>query len=174
MLRSINHCYQNKKLATFYCEEGESQKLFCGYVEKYNNSEILIAHISPHGYYDGLILMHIEDIWRVDYDGDYEKKIGRLYKLREQSHKHIHAIDMGEEILYTLLDFAKQNDYIISIEFSENRISGFVNDYTDDNIYLGVVNEFGAENGTSIINVDEILCIAVDSDYEQDLKLLCT
>lgn len=172
MIRSVKYCYKNKKVATFYCDDNGTQKLLVGVVEQYNDSEILIAHISPHGYYDGLILRHIEDVRRIDYDGEYEKKIKKLYQLRKQQHKQMQSFNADDEILYSLLDFAKQNDCIVSLEFADNSISGFVNGYSNDVIYLEVINEYGVENGISIINVDEILYVVVDSDHEQDLKLL--
>lgn len=173
MIRSVNYCFQNKIIATFYCEDGNKQNLFVGYIEKFNDDEILFAHISPHGFYDGFILKHIDDVRRIDYDGEYEKKIERLYKLRQQVHKAISTFDPNDdEILYSLLDFAKQNDYIATLELADNNISGLVNGYSNDMIYLDVINDYGEENGISIVNVNEILSVAVDTDHEQDLRLL--
>ena len=174
MIRSVNYCFQNKVLATFYCDNGTVQTLLVGYVEKFNDTEILIAHISPHGFYDGFILKHIEDIKRIDYDSDYEKKILRLYKLRGQSHAVIQTFDsQDDEIIYSLLDFAKQNDYVVSLEFTQDSISGFVNGYSDDVVYLDTTNDYGVENGIAIIDINEVLTVAVDTDHEQDLRLLC-
>ncbi len=169
MIKSIEYCFRNKVIATF---SDESNRLLVGFVENYNDSEILISHISPRGCYDGFVLKRIEDICRIDYGGEYEKKIERLYHLKRQKHSLINLTDPEEEIFYSLLDFAKQSDYIISLELEETRISGFVNGYVDDIIYLDVVNDYGTENGISIIKATEVLTVAIDSDHEQDLKLL--
>ena len=173
MINSIDYCFRNKIVASFYCDDGNRQNLCVGYIEKFNDSEILLSHISPHGNYDGFILKHIEDVRRIDYGGNYEKKVKKLYKLKKQTHDVIQTFNPDDdEILYSLLDFAKQNDYIVSFEFAENSISGIINGYTDDVIYLDVIDNYGAENGISIINANEILSVAVDTDHEQDLKLL--
>ena len=71
-----------------------------------------------------------------------------------------------------MLDFAEQQDYVVSLEFADNCVSGLVNGYSDDVVYLSVINEYGYEDGISIINIDEIQTVSVDSDDEQDLRML--
>lgn len=173
MIRSINYCFQHKIVASFYCDDCNAESHLVGYIEKFNDSEILIAHISPHGYYDGFILKQIADIHRIDYDGEYEKKVKKLYELRKQSHSTICTFNPDDdEILYSLLDFSKENDYVVSLVFADSSISGFVNGYSDDVIYLEIISDYGVGAGISIINTNEVLAIAVDTDLEQDLKLL--
>lgn len=173
MLKAINYCYQNKKIASFYCNQADSEIHLTGYVEKFNESEILIAHISANGYYDGFILIHTDDIYRIDYDGDYEKKIEKLYHLKKQSHQPIDTFTQGEdEILYSLLDYAKNNGHIISLYFEDSCLSGLVDSYDDNIIYLSVISDYGIKNGISIVNVDEVSMVCVDTDDEQDLKIL--
>lgn len=175
MIRSINYCFKKRIIASFAFEDNDTQKFLVGYIEKYNDSEILIAHISPHGYYDGFILKHVEDVKRIDYGGEYEKKVERLYTIRNQTHDHINTLVLEEEcILEPLLDFAKHKNYVVTFDLSDSCVSGFVNGYSDDVVYLEVVNDYGGENGISIINFDEILTISVDTDFEQDLRLLAS
>jgi len=177
MLRSIKYCYDNKLIASFYCNQNDTNGHLTGYIEKYNESEILIAHISMHGYYDGFILKHIEDIYRIDYGGEYEQKIENLYVLKKQTSRHIDTFcEDDSEILYSLLDYAKENNVLVSLEFYDNFISGLINGYDDGIVYLSIINEYGVEKGVSIINVDEVDTVCVDTDDEQDLKILyeCT
>ena len=173
MIRSVKYCYQNDLIASFYCNDGKIQQRLVGRVERFNDSEILIAHISSHGYYDGFILKHIEDVCRIEYGGAYEKRIERLYKLKKQSHKSIETFNANEdEILFSFLDFAKANDYIICLEFVDNSVSGLLNGYSDDVVYLEVINDYGNCDGILIANIDEIFGVAVDTDDEQDLRLM--
>ena len=79
MLKSIDYCFRNKIVASFYCNGGGKCEVLVGYIERYNDDEILIAHISSHGNYDGFILKHLADIYRIEYAGKYEKKIEKLY-----------------------------------------------------------------------------------------------
>ena len=174
MLRSIDYCFRNKNIVSFYCNTEDKCEVLVGYIKKYNDDEILIAHISSHGYYDGFILKHIADIYRIEYDGKYEKKIETLYKRRQATHPEISTFDPNDdEILFSLLDFAKNEEHIASIGFADDDVvKGFINGYNDDVVYIEAIDEFGAENGISIININDIITLAIDTDDEQDLKVL--
>ena len=62
----------------------------------------------------------------------------------------------------------------MSLEFENNYVSGIVNGYSDDVLYLSIVDDMGKEDGISIINIDDVLTVDVDSDEEQILKILRT
>lgn len=173
MLKCIEYCFNNGIVASFLCDEGDTQSILVGYVQCYNDSEVLIAHISAHGYYDGFILKHIDDISRIGYNGDYERKIEKLYNLRKQVHLAFRKEETEkEEVLHSLLEIAKKYNYIASLYLRDSSISGFIDTYSDDMISLRVIDEFGKENGIMFVRIDEIVTIAVDSDDEQDLTLL--
>lgn len=160
---------------SFYCNPDDTDAHLTGYIEKFNEDELLIAHISSHGCYDGFILKRVTDVYRMDYDGEYEKKIERLYKIKKQSHSTVSACsDCNKKILYTLLDFAKENEYVISLEFQDSYLSGVVNgyDYDKDIIYLSIIDNYGHEEGVSIIHTCNVVTVSVDTDDEQDLNHL--
>ena len=171
MLNVINHCYTNKKVSSFYYDVNQPLVHLTGYISAFNDVELLIEHISIHGNYDGFILKRIEDIFRIDYNGEYEKKIWNLYRIKKQLHKKINILDKND-ILSSVLDFCIDNKYIISLEFDESCISGFVKSYNKNYINLSIVNEYGIINGETIVDLNQIVSIAVDTDDEQDIKLL--
>ncbi len=170
MLKSIQYCYKNNKVVSFYLDKEDTNSHLTGYINCYNDNEILISHITARGEYDGFILKRVGEVYRIDYDGEYEKKIEMLYKLKLQTHARFDASDKG--ILYPLLDFAIKMKYIVNLELGDNFVTGFVGEYDDDFIYISVVNKYGKEDGISIINIDEIITFSCDTDDEQDLKLV--
>lgn len=74
MLKSLNYCYKNKKAVSLFCNRNDTEQHLTGFIGKVNDSEVLIYHITNCGYYDGYILKRIDDIFRIDYEGEYEKK----------------------------------------------------------------------------------------------------
>lgn len=175
MLKSLNYCYKNKKAVSLFCNRNDTEQHLTGFIGKVNDSEVLIYHITNCGYYDGYILKRIDDIFRIDYEGEYEKRIQMLYEYRNQAHREIDTFDDdNDQIFFSLLDFAIENDYIVSLEFENNYVSGIVNGYSDDVLYLSIVDDMGKEDGISIINIDDVLTVDVDSDEEQILKILRT
>lgn len=166
MLDTIKYCYENKLVTYFYFD---SQEL-CGYIAYYNDDEVVINHISTNGLYDGYIVRHISDIAVIDYDCKYCKQIEKLYKIRNQTHK---AIDFNaDEIIYTMLDFAKENNYIISLDVKDMDFSGIVVDYKDNIITINEVDKNGEKDGINVIDLDNVNSLFVDTEDEQKLRLL--
>ena len=172
MINSIIHCYENEKIASIYCDLDDSEKHYTGYIKKVDETSFLIAHITPHGFYDGYILRGTEEVYRIDYESEYEKKIEKLYKFRNQSHNL--SIPNEVSLFYSVLKSAKQNSLIVSFIFENSHISGFVKNYDENLIYINCVNDNGFEDGFSVINIDDVLILEVDTEYEQDLNLLHT
>ena len=145
-----------------------------GYVLKVTEDYVLIAHITEHGFYDGYILKRLEDIYRVDHGGLYEWKISTLYHLRNQKHDLFTQSESTTPLKLNIqfLQCAKENNKIISVEYGDTVISGFVSDYNENKLFMSIVDEYGNKNGNAIIYLDTIQTIALDTDTEQDSLLL--
>ena len=170
MIELCKKCFESKSIGSFFCDQAESGKHLTGYVAAYNNDELLIKHISPNGYYDGFILIHISDLFRIDIAGQYEQKITTLYMLREQNHPNINCA--GECILFGLMEFAQNNQLIVSLELDDCVLSGFVQSFSEDHVHLAVLDEYGRTDGDTYLLSDEILSVALDTSTEQNIKLL--
>ncbi|MEG2081278.1 MAG: hypothetical protein RRZ68_06940 [Oscillospiraceae bacterium] len=169
MVTTIDYCFRNNKVVSFYFDKEDNQVHLTGLIQCYNENEILISHISPRGEYDGFILKKIDDLYRIDYDGEYEKKIQQLYELKNQSHSVIKCSEDG--ILYPLLNFADDNNYMMSFELQNDKITGLINEYNDF-IYVSTINDNGFNSGITVIDIDEVITFSCDTDYEQDLSFL--
>lgn len=170
MNKTIEYCQINKMAASFYSNENDPDAHLTGYIEAYNETELLIAHISYYGMYDGYILKRIDDIYRIDFGGKYEEKIKKLYKLKNQRHRDLNISD--EYILEPLLEFAKKNELVVSFELDGYVISGFVEELREGCVRVRKVDEYGEPGGESVLEIDAVLTIAVDTDDEQNIKLL--
>ena len=170
MMKSINYCFQNNNVASFYFDREDNCIHLTGMICAYNDSELLISHITPRGEYDGFILKMISDLYKMDYNGDYEKKIINLYSLKNQTHPNININNDAQ--FFSLIDFAKDEKHLISAELNNDKITGFVIDYDDDYITLNIIDDYARSIGVTVINIDEIVTLSCDTDYEQDLKLM--
>ncbi len=168
----LTYCLENKRIISIYSDKDNTDLHLTGYVVSINDKEILISHITSYGEYDGFILQHLDNIYRVDYDGEYEKKIEKLYKLKKQYSKVPDLDIYGKSLFCNLIDFAKHNNKIITLEFQDNILSGFVCDNNIGIISIDIVNEFGKKEGKAVISINEILTVAVDTVDEQTLLIL--
>lgn len=170
MIELCMKCFESKSIGSFFCDQAESGKHLTGYIAAYKEDELLIKHISPSGYYDGFILIHISDLIRVDIAGQYEQKISTLYALREQKHPNLNCA--GECIFLTLMEFAQNNKLIVSLELDDCVLSGFVQSFSEDHVHLEMLDEYGRTDGDTYLLSDDILSVALDTSTEQNIKLL--
>lgn len=170
MNKIIEYCYKNRIIASFYCNENDSNAHLTGYIENYNETELLIAHISYYGMYDGYILKRIDDIYRIDFGGKYETKVEKLYRYKKQSHESINILD--GYIIEPLIEFAQNRNYVVSFEFENSVISGFVKCFEDDYVSIDIINEYGYCCGRSIFDIEKVDTISVDTDDEQNFRIL--
>ena len=169
MKHTIKYCFENKKIGSFYCDLQNTEAHYTGYINAYNEREVVISHITPAGLYDGYILRRIEDFHRIDYDGSYEKKIEKLYQLRKQKHDQI---CFSEELFYSIVNYANENRSIVSIYFDDDYITGLISNYNDNCIFVNCINDDGQYNGVSSVLIDCISHIEIDTENEQNLSLL--
>lgn len=169
MLTQLERSLKSGEVISVYCDRDNPQCHLTGFVQHYNDSELLLSHITPYGEYDGYVLLRIGDIFRVDSGGDYEKKIKALYHIKKQSHRDI--CFSSEEILFTLLDFAAENDLAVTLNFENTSVSGFVGS-SGEKAEINVVDEYGRNQGISVVDVNEVVYFSVDTVDEQNMKLL--
>ena len=170
MIDLCKKCLELNYIGSFFCDNAKPNTHLTGYIDGYNEDEIIIKHISPDGYYDGFILVHTSDIIRVDVLGKYENRIASLFSIRKQTHP---CINYENSSLYlSLIDFACANNLVVSVELENTTISGFVLNFNEQEIHIQVVDENGLTDGETIVLVDNVLSFAVDTIAEQNLKLL--
>lgn len=170
IINSIKFCRDKRKVASVYLDKEDTCHHLTGYITACNDDEVLIAHINTRGEYDGFIYEYASNVYRVDYDGEYEDKIGTLYKLKHQSHPQFEPDE--ENILFSLLKFAENSEFLVSLEDEENSVTGFLKSFSDTQIELETVNDYGKYSGVTVIDLEMVETISVDTDYEQDVKLL--
>lgn len=166
----LKSALQEQKIVSIYRDPEDSGKCFTGFVGAIDEDEVLIYHLTPSGMYDGYILVNRDDIFQVDYDGRYEKKIEFLSKVKKQSHEEIEIAEEG--ILHSLLSFAQEKGFMTYIGFEDSSLTGLIRNFDDKEICLDVFTNYGESDGISAVSVDAIEEISVDSVEEQDILLL--
>lgn len=161
--------FTTETTVSVYCDSLNPDKHLTGWICASSEDVVMIQHISPRGLYDGFILVQCDDIYRIDADGKYERKMCNLYKAKKQEHPRF----LIDEDLYTsLLAFCKMQELIMSIELKDGTLSGFVTEFNDECITLALVDNYGDSNGQTVVVNREIISIAADTQNEQDIKIL--
>lgn len=160
---------EKQTVVSIFCDPTNPNKHLTGWIYSSSDDIVMIQHISPRGTYDGYILVQNEDIYRIDVDGEYEKKMYALYTVKQQNHPDI----LIEENLYSsLLAFCKSEQLVISVELEDSTLTGFVTAFDDEHITMTLLDDYGNSNGQTVVMNRLIISFAVDTEKEQDIKLL--
>lgn len=160
---------QNGHVVSVFCDDERPDTHLSGFIRAFDEEQILINHISPDGYYDGYILIHMADVHRIDSSGKYELKIERLYQCRHQSHTEF---PINDNLYISLLQFCQREGRILSAEVADTTLSGFLLDFDEETVHMQLVSEYGEGNGETIVRSEEIVSFAVDTMTEQNMLLL--
>ena len=173
IIDTLKHCKSVLAVTSLYYDKDDSDKHLTGFVTGYDDEYILVAHITDRGLYDGYIVKQIKDIFQVDYDGPYENKIKNLYEIKEQSHLSLaFSLDTSQNMLLSIIGQLTGKDCIVTVELSETLVSGYIRAHDNYSLDLLSIDDRGDDNGISTILIDGIETMYIDTDTEQDLKLL--
>lgn len=163
-----------EKLVSIYSDYEETEKFFYGKILCVNEDEVLIYLISPSGKFDGILVKKTSSIFRIEYGGDYESKMELLLDCDLPDFDYpVDESDIGLSMLKNALETKE----MISIELLDSGIYdliGIVEAIDKTTCRIKQYNEYGFEDGYSIINPDDITQISYASQDEQRIKrLMC-
>lgn len=170
MINLIKKFYDENAVVSIYKDFDDTAVCEVGYINTYNDDEILLSSINKRGEYDGYILLHIDDIFRIEANGKYEEKMKKLYSLKKQKHEKFELANDG--VAYRIFDFAKENNLIVCFDFEDDCRRGFVQRYEENICIIKTVTDYSEPDGEAIIDIDQANSISLDTDFEQDLKLV--
>ena len=176
MVSVLKDALVKKKIISIFSDPSMPDLCAVGFALAISSKHIIISQISVNGMYDGYSARMIDSIFRIDYDGAYEKKIKFLYSLQKQKHLNIinKTINKTSNLYKELLLEALKNKMVVAINTVNNdeTVFGWVNDIKSNIITIDRINNDGASDGVSILLLENIEKIYCDSEDEHTLGIL--
>ena len=162
----------DNELISIYQDIEDMDAVDTGLVYDVNEDHLILYKLSKDGNFDGLLLLKLEDIFRFDFDGKYEKlfKYSKTIDLRTN-----YDFDTNNDFIIEFLKHSKDNRKVISIcieDFPDTGISCIVEEWNDDVALLSVYNEYGEYDCKTYISIDNISSIYLDTGYEKEIDQL--
>lgn len=147
----------------------------CGVIKILKLSEefLLCEDTLTSGLSNGLYLMEVEDIIQIKTETKYIHKIDTLYKLRNSNPVPYNSQE--EDPLMGILDHAGKNELIVSIALIDSdtfSIQGFVHTIGEEILEIRQIDDFGVEEGTAFVKLEDISSIACNDENGTSIKLL--
>lgn len=159
--------YCSNEMYEIYANLENSNKFTVGYIIANDKNYIVCESIDPYGKKDGLVLFLCDNIIKVQKNTKYLNNIEKLYNKQGNKRDKI-FFNTSESLLLQLLDYIDKNKKLCTIELCDSNINdvvGFLNkiDLNGATIELNNINDDGEKDGISIVNLNMISSITVDS-----------
>ena len=158
---------------SIYNDSENSDKCCLGYVQAVNEEWVLTKEISPTGRFDGYCTQRFEDIFRVEQDTQYIKKLAILYDLKKDANSEFN-LNISENILPNALDSAIQNHIMTTtwVNNDSGAITGYVTEYQDGVVSMQQITEYGEKDGLVMIYEEDIVQVWLGAEDDADIDKL--
>ncbi|HBT65112.1 MAG TPA: hypothetical protein DEB10_10685 [Ruminococcaceae bacterium] len=173
LLSFLNASYRDIEIVLVYTNSEQTQSFSAGIVSEIFDNEVIISHYLPNGKYDGYVVKQIVDIYKIETNSKYVKKIKILSEINNTKHDKLCRVK--ENGFLTLLTYAYETKKVVTIELIDsdnNDAVGFVEQINDKCCTISMLDDYGENDGVSIFNIDDISHLSCDGDDEFVLKQL--
>lgn len=174
MLNILSELYETGKFASFYTNFEKQDCFHFGKIIALNENNAAIQLLDTDGQDDGVMIIDVNNIFRVELDGQYYNKMRKLFSL-EEIVDYDFKIEKGDDIIKAVLSHAALNKVIVSIELCEsgyNNIVGFVLEINGNECKVLLIDDYGEEDGHTYFSTDCISSIAYSRKEEKIIQLL--
>ncbi len=162
MCNILHEIKEQKKIIALYTDADNYEKFMIGYVISILNGKILVLNVGLNGEFDGYSVINTDDIYRIEVDSKYIKKIKSICKFK---YEEIFSIRTEKDLLLDLLNSAINRNSVVAVSVfdSDNAIFGYVKKIENNKVYILQVNEYGEDDGYTIFLYNSIRrCVMED------------
>ena len=157
MTDQLQVLFQNGCYACFYTNKSKTTAFIFGRILGINDTQIASYMVSPQGDYDGIIVINIDAIYRIEWDDLYSQDMKAKMKDEELTHTAVAFCDC--DYFETLLDYSIAMKDLVSIEVMRSGyedLIGFVENRDDLFCTVRQISKDGLPDGYSIIQIEDI------------------
>jgi hypothetical protein len=171
MYSELLKVFKTEKYCSFYTGD-DYDKFFFGKIIALNNDEVAIHMYSTGGGNNGVLVKHLPDIYRIECDSKYNKK---MEKLIESDNTECNIVIDSDSIFESAVKFAIDNTFVISIvlfDCDHVNVTGMPLSLENGICTIKQIDDYGQEDGITSFLFDNVTQIEINTEYEQIIKKL--
>lgn len=175
MLKILYELYSSQKAASIYTNSNKTDKFNFGNIAAINDREIAIHLITPDGEDDGLTVMSVDKVFRIETDGQYSEKMKKLCSASENTVCPSNFPIDNSNITESVLLSASEKNLLVSIELLDsgyNDVIGYIENITDGECMVRQIDEYGYADGYSYVAIKDITIISCHTQDEKRIMKL--
>lgn len=172
MYTSILKAKEDNRLISLYTDLNNMENFHIVYVLNVKDGQVLEMNVGLHGEFDGYMVEFLDDIYRIEQESIYQK---RIEKLSSQPGKFVKPFEIlcQNNPMIDLLNAAMKNNIISSINIGyEENILGYITDIEDEKVFISQITEEGEFDGRTVIYVKNIKKVIIGDVDTQDIDVL--
>ncbi|MCD8140178.1 MAG: hypothetical protein LUE17_10460 [Planctomycetaceae bacterium] len=175
----LREAQRDRQLVCIFRDPSDLRRFAVGFVEAVSDSDYTLQQIDPDGNPDGLDIGSIDDIIEIRKESRYARQIALLMEKEEEPKARPAQGWNGkphpESCLDEVLRRSMQEQLVVNILLAtgddELRFYGIVRDLTDSHARLDVLTDDGEPDGTSVVRLDDIAGLQVNTRDERKVAL---
>lgn len=175
----LSEARRERQLVCIFRDPSDLRRFAVGYVEAVSEEDYTLQQIDPDGNPDGLDIGSIDDIIEIRKESRYARQIALLMEREEEE---IFKQGQGwngnphpESCLAEALKRAMQDKLVVNLLIAtgddEMRFYGIIRELTATHARIDVLSDDGEPDGTSVIRLDDIAGLQVNTRDERKVAL---
>ena len=176
MYETLNELKKKQKYISVYTKPGDPDKFSFGRIICLSDQLLVLRSITPDGSDDGLSVKEICDVFRVDEDSQYCKKMEKLMEASGCQEPDFDDEEIDEEnIVSSVLELSKRKNWVITVwPYDGDGIIGTVESLNGDVCVINQFDDYGKDDGKTTVFTESITEIWCNSSDERIISKLRT
>jgi hypothetical protein len=166
----LKHQQEKEKLVCVYHGDDGHDKFDVGFIESLTSTTLTLLSVSPRGEFDGRVVMHLDDLNRIEMDDRYSRKIQLLHQYRGsifKSEDHVNPQARADDLHAQLVRAVEAHEVACVEDIKGNSVTGFIAEAGEDFVVVESLTQMGEPDGQSVINLDEVTRVQVGARDQQ-------
>lgn len=172
MKQTLQNYLSNRKLIATYSLPEKPDSFEVGFIDEIDDDTIMLEGYADDGSFDGYIILWIKDIYQIEWDSKYVKMISKLLSSDNQNNK---LNDLSNHCIADLIRYAQNSNRIITIGLLSRdgkQLMGYIQRITSKTITLRIVNQYGEQDGITIIYLNDCKYLSCGGHEESIVEKL--
>ncbi len=165
---------KENKLVSFRTNTEETEKFSVGYIIGINDEIVNVKSVNPNGLSDGILMIRLKDIYEIDTDDKYIRRLELKIKNQKKILRDISVPPYFydyEYNMFLILQKSKEENQLIYINFYHGGFYGYVKELTQEELLFEIYTEYGEYDGLSVFLIEDIKNIILDDIDNRSVEL---
>lgn len=173
----LKQAQKNETLVSVYADLEDVSHFDIGKPRWISAEEVVIESYDTYGHFDGFCWLLLEDIFRIDIKGRYERKIELLHKSNSQMVDRLPSLNKNVSLLAQMLQYAVANMLVVEIEQGGSGsvdLQGYIVEVQCSSAAVRLLSNYGEDDGMSQFKFSSVSKLRVNSTDGRALAYLNT